>query len=124
MNFSDIQCDTILDQIFLSSLSSAVGWLYVFEGSTLGGIIIAQKVHAKIGISTRYCGVYGADTMPMWRSFGNWVNEFMQNHPDALPEATQAANTAFDIVYETLKIHASRLPERQLQQQHQMGFVE
>jgi heme oxygenase (biliverdin-IX-beta and delta-forming) len=51
--------------------SPAAGWgsLYVLEGSTLGGQLIARHVRAALGFEGRYHGAYGAETGRMWRAF-------------------------------------------------------
>lgn len=54
--------------------AEAWGSMYVVEGSTLGGAVIARHVELRLGLSgqagCRYFRCYGKDTRPMWRAFG------------------------------------------------------
>ena len=54
--------------------AEAWGSMYVVEGSTLGGAIIARRVAHRLGLSRHdgclYFRCYGADVRPMWVSFG------------------------------------------------------
>ena len=47
----------------------ALGSLYVLEGSTLGGQLIARHVAATLGFTGRYHGAYGPAAGAMWRRF-------------------------------------------------------
>jgi heme oxygenase len=62
----------------LQEYASALGCLYVLEGSTLGGQIIARHFNQTLSI-TRECGGrffhgYGSDTRIMWNSFVAFLN--------------------------------------------------
>jgi heme oxygenase (biliverdin-IX-beta and delta-forming) len=52
---------------------AAIGAMYVFEGSTLGGAVIARHLEARLGLRTvegrRYFTPYGGHTGAMWRAF-------------------------------------------------------
>jgi heme oxygenase len=58
----------------VSGPAAAFGGMYVVEGSTLGGTIIARLVERRLGLSTETgCGYfrsYGSAVGAMWRSFG------------------------------------------------------
>lgn len=47
----------------------ALGSLYVLEGSTLGGQLIARRVAATLGFDGRYHSAYGSAAGAMWRGF-------------------------------------------------------
>jgi heme oxygenase len=57
----------------VNNLGSALGCLYVMEGSTLGGQIICRMIERSLGFSTHtgaaFFGGYGRETMTMWNSF-------------------------------------------------------
>jgi heme oxygenase len=56
----------------ISSLSEAVGAMYVMEGSTLGGQIICQMLEKHVGIPANclhYFRSYGDQTPQKWQSF-------------------------------------------------------
>lgn len=65
----------ISDLAFLNDRAAMIGAMYVLEGSTLGGQVIARHVerHLGAGVAKGGCSYflgYGkAATMPMWRSF-------------------------------------------------------
>ena len=53
--------------------AEAWGSMYVIEGSTLGGVVIAHYVEQRLGLDVnsgcRYFRCYGKDTAPMWMAF-------------------------------------------------------
>lgn len=57
----------------LESVSQVLGCLYVFEGATLGGQMIArhikQHLHLTEGYGYTFFNSYGRDVGTMWRSF-------------------------------------------------------
>lgn len=59
------------DALAFADPSAALGILYVIEGSTLGGQIIAKRVRYQVGLTPHagasYFSSYGANVMPMWR---------------------------------------------------------
>lgn len=61
----------------LRTLAEAFGALYVIEGATLGGAIIAKQVNQKLGLSAdqgcRFLSCYGDEIGPMWKQFGDHV---------------------------------------------------
>ncbi len=58
----------------MSDPAAAYGAMYVVEGSTLGGTVIARLVERQLGLGRdtgcRYFGSYGSEVGSMWRSFG------------------------------------------------------
>lgn len=59
----------------VGSLSEALGCLYVLEGATLGGKVVAKCLKRSLNLDASngaafYHG-YGPETGPMWRSFGD-----------------------------------------------------
>jgi heme oxygenase len=53
----------------ITTLSGAIGSMYVLEGSTLGGVVLAGRIQASLGRTSRFYGIYGSRTGAMWRSF-------------------------------------------------------
>lgn len=57
----------------LTSEAEAIGYLYVTEGSTLGGRMISKALQKNEQVATRcsfrFLNVYGADTGHYWKSF-------------------------------------------------------
>ena len=61
----------------IDSFHSALGALYVLEGSTLGGRIIAGMISRQLGSlqSLSYFNGYGAETGNMWTLFKDLLNQ-------------------------------------------------
>lgn len=57
----------------LDNLAHAFGTMYVLEGATLGGAVIAPHVERRLGLApgagTRYFRAYGGAASRMWRDF-------------------------------------------------------
>lgn len=55
----------------ITNESTALGALYVTEGSTLGGQIIASMLHKQLGINSAFSffQAYGAETNTRWNNF-------------------------------------------------------
>lgn len=72
------QCDSVPD---IDSHARAIGSLYVLEGSTLGGKIVAEMITRRLGITRglRFFNGYGKDTGPMWRTFTEYLNHDFSN---------------------------------------------
>ncbi len=88
----------------ITSISYAVGVLYVMEGSTMGGQIISKMVKKQLNtnISTHYFDSYSDKTMEMWLSFKNSItqNETQLDHE----EVFKGANETFSALKEWLEL--------------------
>lgn len=76
---------------------SAMGALYVLEGSTLGGKIIAKTLAEKLGndVSLLFFRGYGAETGSMWKKFTHYLE-----HPTHLQQpdvVLRAATETFEL---------------------------
>ena len=60
------------------SFGAALGCVYVLEGSTLGGQMLAKQFHESFGITPdnggRFFKGYGQATMTTWRAFAAWAD--------------------------------------------------
>jgi len=76
-----------------------LGALYVGEGSTLGGQVIAKALRRTPGLgddatTLRFFGGYGNQTGPLWKDFGT----YLLNRADGQEEVIiDAARRAFDL---------------------------
>lgn len=65
-------CDELMA---MESKADAFGAMYVMEGSTLGGMIIARHIDRKLGppaaSACSYLRCYGANLGRMWKAFGS-----------------------------------------------------
>ncbi len=68
------------------SLPEAVGAMYVTEGSSLGGSIIARNIERHLGLRhaegySFFVG-YGSRTGSMWREFSQFAEPIIAEHPE------------------------------------------
>lgn len=81
----------------LRTTSSALGSMYVIEGSTLGGQLLARHFHSRLGVDANsgaaFFNGYGERTAEMWRNFAHAVERHVPR-PSA-DEAICAARATF-----------------------------
>lgn len=92
-----------------ATVGEALGALYVFEGSTLGGAIIAKMVRDRVsGLpenALQFFTGYAEATMVKWAQF----RQFLLVYADTewrQQEVVQGANRTFESFYEWLKVHS------------------
>jgi heme oxygenase len=84
--------------------AEAFGALYVLEGSTLGGQVIARHVGRQLGVTAesgcRYYAGHGRETGAMWKTFRlRLAEEAQRSDADAI---VAAANRTFDAMRDWL----------------------
>jgi len=83
----------------LGSVARGLGCLYVLEGSTLGGQIIARHLELRLGVGPQRGGSfvrsYGPDVGPMWRAFGVGLEAYAARAPDLRDAVVAAARDTF-----------------------------
>ncbi|GGH78501.1 heme oxygenase [Filimonas zeae] len=80
----------------INNYAQALGAMYVLEGSTLGGKIIAgmvQKRVEEVDNALLFFNGYGEKAMDMWMAFKEQVNKTMPDNEQK--EVVQAANDTF-----------------------------
>lgn len=81
------------------TVAAGFGCLYVLEGSTLGGQLIARDVEATLGLDAgsgaAFFRSYGADVGPMWRSFTRALDAYVRTGARR-EEAFAAATATFE----------------------------
>lgn len=81
---------------FVHNEASALGALYVLEGSTLGGKFIAQMIRQRLPLENgyRYFSGYAEQNELMWKAFTEILNK---DHPaDFQQDVITAANHTFN----------------------------
>jgi heme oxygenase (biliverdin-IX-beta and delta-forming) len=77
----------------VSDVPRALGCLYVLEGATLGGRVIARQIREQLAIDARSGGAffhaYGAETGSMWRSFQARLNREPPPHERTVSAAVE-----------------------------------
>ena len=95
------QCDPLMP---LPSPAAVLGSMYVVEGSTLGGAIIARDVERRLGFGAQtgcaYFKSYGRETAVMWKQFG--VRLLEASSPETDEVIVEAAQRTFDVMHDWL----------------------
>lgn len=95
------QCDPLMP---LPSPAAVLGSMYVVEGSTLGGAIIAREVERRLGYDAAtgcaYFRSYGRDIAAMWRQFGAVL--LAASSPDTDDVVVTTAQATFDVMHDWL----------------------
>ena len=92
----------------LQDAADAFGAVYVMEGSTLGGQVIARHVIPMLGVTPaegcRYFTGYGPSTRERWRDTTAAITRFAEpNCEDATGRMVSAANRTFALVEGVLR---------------------
>ena len=89
------------------SLESLLGALYVLEGSTLGGQMIAKKTNHIVGndglVATRYFRGYGENNLAQWQLFTQFLDEFDTKHANTTDKVVLGAIATFLSIHQLLK---------------------
>jgi heme oxygenase (biliverdin-IX-beta and delta-forming) len=95
------QCDPLMP---LPSAPAVLGSMYVVEGSTLGGAIIAREVERRLGLGPEtgcaYFRSYGRGIGTMWKQFGSRLLE--ASSPEADDVILETARKTFDVMHDWL----------------------
>ncbi len=95
-----------------ASAADVLGWLYVAEGSTLGGALIARRLRpltAALGISLTSFTPYPEGPGPMWLSYLARLEEWVDRKPAraaAVAASASAAFSALEIWIAPLRVEA------------------
>lgn len=88
----------------LPGLPEGLGALYVLEGATLGGQIIARHLQRHLGITSQsggaYFHAYGAATGQKWRTLGDAMNQRVA--PEDEERVIAGAQHTFDLFRQVL----------------------
>lgn len=93
----------------INSLPAALGVLYVTEGSTLGGVIIAGMISKKLNLPVdkgfSFFNAYGGETQHKWKKFKEMLNGPFT--PAEHEEIKKAAISAFSTFNEWISEYES-----------------
>jgi len=88
----------------LPSPAAVLGGMYVVEGSTLGGVVIAREVERKLGLDAEtgcaYFGSHGRETAMMWNHFKEKLLSASSRETDDVIVAT--AQKTFAVMHDWL----------------------
>ena len=89
-------------------VARALGALYVIEGSTLGGRIIARHLHDALGVTAdagaRFYLSYGDQRGPRWTAFKQALDQFGADHPGQTDRVVASASDTFDALREQMAV--------------------
>jgi heme oxygenase len=89
-----------LDLPWVPDLHAALGCMYVLEGATLGGQLIARHVGGALGLApdagASFFTSYGAEVGPRWKEFKAFVDERGAGREDAVIAAASAMFAALE----------------------------
>jgi heme oxygenase (biliverdin-IX-beta and delta-forming) len=90
------------------STAYALGYMYVIEGSTLGGRVILKHLQPKIGVDkdkgAAFFAGYDENTGPMWKQFlMDFTSYVIANN--CQEETIKGAQDAFDSIYQHFEKH-------------------
>jgi heme oxygenase len=93
--------------LLLADPAAAFGAVYVMEGSTLGGQVIARHVMPLLDVTAergcRYFSGYRADTGLRWRETSAAITRYASDHPTAVDQMIAGANDTFALVESALR---------------------
>ena len=88
----------------LPAPAAVLGGMYVIEGSTLGGAVVAREAERRLGLTAEtgcaYFRSYGRDTARMWKSFGAAL--LAASSPDTDDLIVETARRTFDVMHDWL----------------------
>jgi heme oxygenase len=91
----------------LDGSAELIGALYVIEGSTLGGQVIARRIEASLGLSAtsgaRFFNGWGAETEARWQRFWDFAGTRCTGEA-GLALATATATSLFDALLRGLDL--------------------
>lgn len=100
LGYSLASVPTCIEAPSLDSDAKKLGYLYVVEGSTLGGQFLSRAIAKKLGFTAEqgasYFNSYGtANLGEMWKQFQQLLTDYADRNPAAETEIIQAACATF-----------------------------
>ncbi len=96
-----------LEAVPLKTTAQRLGFLYVIEGSTLGGLIIAKKLERLLQLSNiggiHYFNIYGYKTRPNWDQFLEVLNTYCDKNPNEYEAVLESALQTFTSYHVTVQ---------------------
>ena len=93
-------CATCADVPKVATIPAALGCLYVLEGSTLGGQLIAREVGKQLHLGPQngcqFFSSYGARVGEMWKSFTRDLEEYSSANPGGRDETIATTIATFE----------------------------
>ncbi len=97
--------ERLADRLEAAGPVELAGALYILEGATMGGMMIAQKLEAsspKLAEATAFHTAYGRRTRQMWQEFTDRFDEVIRE-PEEIDRCVDAAQETFWDVGQTIR---------------------
>lgn len=113
LNINISQIENI--QLHIDTIEVALGYMYVAEGSTLGGAVIARALAKNQNLNQvtayNFYGCYGEQTGPMWKNFiiATEATAGMLNNDAAIVAGAKQAFASFGQCLAIAKEHSAAL---------------
>jgi len=95
----------------IDSVAAAAGWLYVHEGTSLGGLVVLHGLRrhlgARLGSATRYYQRHGKETAQVWKETRRLIAGLLPD-AEALAGAICGASAAFAAMQREIEDAAPR----------------
>ncbi len=83
----------------ISNMAQALGCMYVLEGATLGGQIVSKKLNEIFGFEqgkgSSFFNSYGTNVRPMWKEFGDFINNYSEKNKDDDNEIVNSSDQTY-----------------------------
>ncbi|TAF67442.1 MAG: biliverdin-producing heme oxygenase [Cytophagales bacterium] len=85
----------------LDTTAQKIAYLYVIEGSSLGGQVLSRQLHQKFQFTAQqgaaYFNSYGKENLKnMWFGFQNLLTNFAEQHPEEEAQMIKTAKETFE----------------------------
>jgi len=81
-------------------LPAAIGCMYVLEGATLGGQLIARHLQQTLGVDANggaaFFNSYGPEVGPLWKAYKSFAEQHGAGHEDAVVASASAMFAALE----------------------------
>lgn len=94
----------------IDNAAQAFGALYVLEGSTMGGMVVAGMLRRQLPEAAQHFGYfqsYGKETRAKWNLFRTAINNYIAANPEQADTVAQAAGNTFSSFGDWLKNYQS-----------------
>jgi heme oxygenase len=83
------------DYPIFDSIEKILGILYVIEGATLGGQIIANKLQEIFNKEIHFFNSYGENVRKMWKEYCDILNEYGNKNPEKQEEIVKSSENTY-----------------------------
>jgi heme oxygenase len=111
-DLKNLSCSLQLDKSYLKKISiesfpQAIGFMYVLTGSTMGGMLLSNKVEQNIALKeyksvNNYFLGFKENTNQMWGSFIRFLNNYEAKNSNDKEDIIKGAKNCFHLIIKEL----------------------